>query len=56
MQKLLLLSVVIATFAIPAWLERRTGGNTPFGTLLKAFLAFVAAYTIGLLYVYPRLS
>lgn len=55
-QKLLLLSVIIATFAIPAVLERRTGGRTEFGHLLKALLLFTAAYTAALLFVYPRLS
>ena len=56
MQMLLLLSVIIATFAIPASLERRTGGRTEFVTLLKAMFVFVALYTVGLLYLYPRLS
>ena len=56
MQKLLLLSVIIATFAIPAMLERRTGGRTEFRMLLKTMLMFVALYTLGLLFVYPRLS
>lgn len=56
MQMLLLLSVIIATFALPALLERRTGGRTGFGTLLIAMLAFTALYTVGLIYVYPRLS
>lgn len=56
MQMLLLLSVIIATFAIPAVLERRTGGTTGFGTLLKVTLAFTAFYTFALIYVYPRLS
>ncbi len=55
-QKLLLLSVIIATFAIPAALERRTGGRTAFGQLLRGFLVFAALYTAALLYVYPRLS
>lgn len=52
----LLLSVVIATFAIPVVLEKRTGGRTDFGTLLKVTLVFHALYTFGLIYIYPRLS
>lgn len=56
MQMLLLLSVIIATFAVPPVLERRSGGETEFGALLLAFLVFVAFYTLGLLYVYPRLA
>jgi Ca2+/H+ antiporter len=55
-QKLLLLSVIIATFAIPALLERRTGGRTTFATLLGAFVAFVGLYVLGLIFIYPRLS
>jgi len=55
MQMLLLLSVIIATFAVPAALERRTKGKTEFGTLLRTFLIFTAFYTVGLIYVYPRL-
>jgi len=55
MQMLLLLSVIIATFAVPAVLERRTGGKTEFGTLLRTFLVFMAFYTVALIYLYPRL-
>jgi Ca2+/H+ antiporter len=54
-QKLLLLSVIIATFAIPALLERRTGGRTTFATLLGASIAFVGLYVLGLIFIYPRL-
>jgi hypothetical protein len=56
MQKLVLLSVIIATFAVPYALERRTDGRAGFGTLLKAFLAVIAIYVFALLYIYPRVS
>ena len=52
---LLLLSVIIATFAIPVVLEKRTGGRTEFGDLLKVTLIFMALYTFGIIYIYPRL-
>jgi hypothetical protein len=55
-QKLLLLSVIIATFAIPLLLERRTGGRTSFAAVLGTFVVFVGLYVMGLIYVYPRLS
>jgi hypothetical protein len=55
-QKLLLLSVIIATFAIPALLEWRTGGRTTFMVLLGAFVGFVGLYVLGLIFIYPRLS
>lgn len=56
MQKLLLLSVIIATFWLPVRLERRTGGTTSFRKLLGSFLVFAALYAFALMYVYPRLS
>jgi biotin transporter BioY len=55
MQKLVLLSVIIATFGVPVLLERRTGGRTGFGLLLGVFAGFTAAYVFALIFIYPRL-
>lgn len=53
-QKLILMSVIMATFAIPAVLARRPGGRE-YGAVLARFSAFVAVYIGLLLFVYPRL-
>ena len=53
MQKLLLLSVMIATFAVPAVLARR--GERRYSKVLGMFTAIVAIYMALLLFVYPRL-
>jgi hypothetical protein len=56
MQKLLLLSILLATFAIPA---RASGDAQPRRGLRRAvygFLLFAAFYAVGLLYIYPRLA
>jgi hypothetical protein len=54
-QKLLLMSVLLATFAVPAWSRRRDTGTDPFTRVARAFLAFTGLYVLALLYVYPRL-
>jgi len=54
MQKLILVSVLLATFILPAKLGRReTGGE--YAAVLQPFLAFAAVYVLLLLFVYPRL-
>jgi hypothetical protein len=53
-QKLLLMSVILATFAIPAMLARRPG-NRDYRNVLARFAPFVAVYVFLLLFVYPRL-
>jgi hypothetical protein len=55
-QKLLLTSVLLATFAIPAWIRRRGDAGDAFGAVLQRLIAFVAVYVLLLLYVYPRLA
>lgn len=52
---LLLLSVIIATFAIPVARTRRPGPATYAG-VFKPVMLFVAFYVFLLLFVYPRLS
>jgi hypothetical protein len=52
---LVLLSVLIATFAIPVWLIRRPGRVTHVA-VLKATFVCIAVYVGLLLFVYPRLS
>lgn len=50
---LLLLSVLIATFVVPALLARR---RATFRHVLVLFGAWVAVYVFLLLVVYPRVS
>jgi hypothetical protein len=56
MQKLVLTSVLLATFAIPVWIQRRGEAGDPFRAVLRRMLAFAATYVFLLLYVYPRLA
>jgi hypothetical protein len=55
MQKLLLMSVLIATFVIPSRLATRYPHGVGYRTLVRPFLAFCACYALALLYIYPRL-
>lgn len=55
MQKLLLMSVLIATFAIPIRLGRRYPHGVGYLTLVRPFGAFCVVWTVALLYIYPRL-
>jgi len=55
-QKLVLMSVLLATFAIPLWVQRRGVAGDPFRAVLRRIVAFVATYVFLLLYVYPRLA
>jgi hypothetical protein len=56
MEKLVLNSVLIATFAIPALLQHRTeDGDRDYTLVLKPVAWFVAVYVVLLLFVYPRL-
>jgi hypothetical protein len=54
MQKLILLSVILATFIVPGFLSRRTNGGE-YWAVLKFMGPFVAVYVFLLLVVYPRL-
>ena len=54
MQKLLLLSVILVTFVIPAMLMRRTELEE-YRSVFVRFAPFVALYVVLLLVVYPRL-
>jgi len=54
MQKLILLSVMVTTFAIPALLLRRENANE-YRLVLAPVSLFVAVYVVLLLFVYPRL-
>jgi hypothetical protein len=56
MAKLVLTSVLVATFVIPAMLARRTEpGDRDYVLVLKPVAWFVAVYVVLLLFVYPRL-
>ena len=54
MQSLILMSVLIATFAIPAAVARRPG-HAAYGRVLGLCFAFTGVYVFLLLFVYPRL-
>jgi len=54
MQKLILVSVLLATFVLPAALTRRSPGGE-YGAVLRPFSVFAAIYVLLLLFVYPRL-
>lgn len=53
MQKVILASVLLATFLIPASLA--TTGSVRYGSFLVRMCTFTAAYVALLLFVYPRL-
>ena len=56
MAKLVLTSVLVATFVIPAVLARRTEPrDRDYALVLKSVAWFVAVYVVLLLFVYPRL-
>lgn len=54
MQKLILISVLLATFVLPAMLVRRAPGGE-YVAMLRPFSMFAAIYVFLLLFVYPRL-
>lgn len=53
MQKVILASVLLATFLIPGALP--DSPSVRYGTVLRRTLAFTALYVALLLFVYPRL-
>jgi hypothetical protein len=58
MQQLILNSVLIATFVIPALVLRAPGtadGADDYGRVLKRVAIFAAVYVPLLLFIYPRL-
>jgi hypothetical protein len=54
LQKALLVSILVATFAIPALLHRE-GRPWSWRSVLSVFAAFTAVYVFALLFIYPRL-
>jgi hypothetical protein len=55
MQKFLLVSVLLATILVPVLIHQRRMPDD-FPTVLKTFGWFMAAWVLGLLYLYPRLA
>ena len=55
MQKLLLVSILLANIAIPIWASRDRGARKGLRKALIAMLVFDAAYVTALLVIYPRL-
>ncbi len=57
MQQLILNSVLIAAFAIPAMVLRDSGddGNADYARVLRRVVIFAGVYVPLLLFVYPRL-
>jgi len=56
MQKLLLLSVLMATIAIPALAARDPIPRRGVKRAVLFFLVFNLCYLFGLLYIYPKLT
>ena len=54
-QKLLLLSMVIATLAIPAWASKDPGLARGIKKAVFSMLLFNVVYFLAVLIVYPRL-
>lgn len=54
MQALILMSVLIATFAIPVLAVRRSSRSI-FERVVGAFFAFTGVYVFLVVFVYPRL-
>ena len=55
MSKLLLLSLLIATLAIPIVASKDPNPQRGHAKTVRWYLAFVVAYFFGLLFVYPHL-
>lgn len=55
MQKLLLLSIIVANVAIPIWASRDGGARKGLRKALIAMLIFNVVYVGALLLIYPRL-
>ena len=55
MQKLLLVSILFANVAIPAWAARDRNPRRGLKKALLAMTVFDVVYLAGLLFVYPRL-
>lgn len=55
MQKLVLMSILIATFVIPARLRRQHPLGIGYKALVRPFIGFCCWYVFALLYLYPRL-
>lgn len=56
MKKLILLSVVLASIAIPARVARLKNGQAALRKALLQMLLFDVIYVVLLLYVWPRLN
>ena len=55
MKKLVLLSIVLASIAIPARMARMKNGQAALRKALVHMLLFDVVYVVLLLYVWPRL-
>ena len=56
MQKLLLVSILIATVAIPVQMSREKTRAEGVRRTVKWMIGFCVLYLLGLLYLYPRLE
>jgi hypothetical protein len=54
-QKLVLMSMLIATLWIPIVLARRADARRGVKLMQKRFFAFIAVWVLAVLYVLPRL-
>jgi hypothetical protein len=53
--KLLLLSMLVATVAIPIWFAHDARAKRGLRKTVGWFLAFLTAWVLALLFLYPRL-
>jgi hypothetical protein len=55
MQKLILLSLLVANVAIPVWAARDADGWRGIRKMIRGLLVFDVAYVLALRFLYPRL-
>lgn len=56
MGKLLLLSILVATFAIPMRAARGASAPHAYRRMVMAVIGFNAAYLLAIIYLFPRLG
>ena len=56
MQKILLVSILVATVAIPVQMSREKSRVEGVKRTVKWMVGFCVVYLIGLIYLYPRLE
>ena len=55
MQKFILISIVIATIAVPTWAAREKNARKGLRKALTWMVVFNVVYLVALMFIYPRL-